>query len=100
MVAPIEEVVAGEMEIDDDGEGEEDASMEEPGDVLPPPQPREVRPSAMRPGEEIVRIHNLTHCPCQSWCTETLRGSRWISCLLVQKEHLWINREQKQQFSC
>ena len=25
MVAPIEEVVAGEMEIDDDGEGEEDA---------------------------------------------------------------------------
>ena len=53
MVAPIEEVVAGEMEIDDDGEGEEDARMEpradEPRDVPPPPRPREVRPSAMRP---------------------------------------------------
>ena len=53
MVAPIEEVVAREMEIDDDGEGEEDARMEpradEPGDVPPPPRPREVRPSAMRP---------------------------------------------------
>ena len=72
MVAPIEEVVAGEMEIDDDGEGEEDARMEpradEPGDVPPPPRPREVRPSAMRPGAEIVRLHNLTHCPYQSWC--------------------------------
>ena len=72
MVAPIEEVVAGEMEIDDDGEGEEDARMEpradEPGDVPPPPRPREVRPSAMRPGAEIVRLHILTHCPYQSWC--------------------------------
>ena len=72
MVAPIEEVVAGEMEIDDDGEGEEDARMEpradEPGDVPPPPRPREVRPSAMRPGAEIVRLHNLTHCPYQNWC--------------------------------
>ena len=72
MVAPIEEVVAREMEIDDDGEGEEDARMEpradEPGDVPPPPRPREVRPSAMRPGAEIVRLHNLTHCPYQSWC--------------------------------
>ena len=72
MVAPIEEVVAGEMEIDDDGEGEEDARMEpradELGDVPPPPQPREVRPSAMRPGSEIVRLHNLTHCPYHSWC--------------------------------
>ena len=60
------------QEIDDDGEGEEDARMEpradEPGDVPPLPQPREVRPSAMRPGEEIVRLHNLTHCPYQSWC--------------------------------
>ena len=60
MVAPIEEVVSGEMEIDDDGEGAEDARMEpradEPGDVPPPPpRPREVRPSAMRPGAEIVR---------------------------------------------
>ena len=50
MVAPIEEVVAEEMEIDDDGEGEEDARMEpradEPGDVPPPPPPpREVRPT-------------------------------------------------------
>ena len=57
MVAPIEEVVSGEMEIDDDGEGAEDARMEpradEPGDV---------------PGAEIVRLHNLTHCPYQSWC--------------------------------
>ena len=26
------------------------------------------RPSAMRPGAEIVRLHNLTHCPYQSWC--------------------------------
>ena len=72
MVAPIEEVVAGEMEIDDDGEGEEDARMEpradELGDVPPPPQPREVRPSSMRPGAEIVRLHNLTHCPYHSWC--------------------------------
>ena len=72
MVAPIEEVVAGEMEIDDDGEGEEDARMEpradEPGDVPPPPRPREVRPSSMRPGAENARLHNLTHCPYQSWC--------------------------------
>ena len=72
MVAPIEEVAAGEMEIDDDGEGAEDARIEpradEPGDVPPPPRPREVRPSAMRPGAEIVRLHNLTHCPYQSWC--------------------------------
>ena len=63
MVAPIEEVVSGEMEIDDDGEGAEDARMEpradEPGDVPPPPRPREVRPSAMRPGAEIVRLHNF-----------------------------------------
>ena len=60
MVAPIEEVVSGEMEIDDDGEGAEDARMEpradEPGDVPPPPRPREVRPSAIRPGAEIVRL--------------------------------------------
>ena len=72
MVAPIEEVVAAEMEIDDDGEGEEDARMEpradEPGDVPPPPRPREVRPSAMRPGAETVRLHKLIHCPYQSWC--------------------------------
>ena len=72
MVAPIEEVAAGEMEIGDNGEGAEDARMkpraDEPGVVPPPPRPREVRPSAMRPGEEIVRLHNLTHCPYQSWC--------------------------------
>ena len=58
------------MEIDDDGEGEEEARTEpradEPGDVPPPPRPREVRRSAMRPGAEIVRLHNLTHCPYQS----------------------------------
>ena len=24
--------------------------------------------SSMRPGAEIVRLHNLTHCPYQSWC--------------------------------
>ena len=55
MVAPIEEVAAEETEIDDDGEG-------------PPPRPREVRPSATRPGAKSVRLHNLTHCPYQSWC--------------------------------
>ena len=124
MVAPIEEAAAGEMEIDDDGEEAADARMEplsdEPGDVPPPPRPREVRPNAMRPGAEIVRPHNLTHCPYQSWCevcvaskgrndtiivkrhsrwTETLRGSRWISCSLVQKEHSWMNREHERQFS-
>ena len=64
MVAPIEEVAAGEMEIDDDGEGTEDARIElradNPGDVPPPPRPREVRPSALRPGAEMVRVHNVT----------------------------------------
>ena len=72
MVAPIEEVTAEEMEIDDDGEGAGVARAEpradEPGDELPPPRPREVRPSAIRPGAESVRLHNLTHCPYQSWC--------------------------------
>ena len=76
MVAPIDEVAAEEMEIDDDGEGTGVARAEtradEPGDVpLPPPRPREVRPSAMRPGAEIVRLHNLTHCLYQSWCEVT-----------------------------
>ena len=41
---------------------------DEPGDEPPPPRPREVRPSAIRPGAESVRLHNLTHCPYQSWC--------------------------------
>ena len=58
--------------IDDDGEGAEDARIEpradESGDVPPRPRPSEVRPSAMRPGAEIVRLHNLTHCQYQSWC--------------------------------
>ena len=72
MVAPIEEVAAEEIEIDDDGEGAGVARAEPhadgPGDEPPPPQPREVRPSAIQPGAEIVRPHNLTHCPYQSWC--------------------------------
>ena len=72
MVAPIEEVAAEEMEVDDDGEGAGDARAEpradEPGDDPPPPRPREVRPSAIRPGAEAVRQHNLTHCPYQSSC--------------------------------
>ena len=67
----IDEVAEEEMEIDDDGEGAGDARAEpradEPGDD-PPPRPREVRPSSIRPGAETVRQHNLTHCPYQSWC--------------------------------
>ena len=118
MVAPIEEVVSGEMEIDDDGEGAEDARMEpranEPRDVPPPPQ-REVRPSAMRPGEEIARPHNLTHCPYQSWCEvwcsnhyhreapQRMDGDiariQMDSCSLVQREHFVDERGQKGQFS-
>ena len=27
-----------------------------------------LRPSPIRPGAEVVRQHNLTHCPYQSWC--------------------------------
>ena len=69
MVAPIEEE---EMEIDDDGEragvARAESRADEPGDEPPPPRPREVRPSAIRPGAESVRLHNLTHCPYQSWC--------------------------------
>ena len=124
MVAPIEEVAAEEVEIDDDGEGagvgRAEPRADEPGDEPPPPRPREVRPSAIRPGAESVRLHNLTHCPFRagakcvwhrkakvitiivkrhSQWTETLRGSRWISCSLVQKEHSWMNREQERQFS-
>ena len=52
MVAPIEEVVAGGMEVDDDGEGAGDARME---------------PRADEPGD-VLRLHNLAHCPYQSWC--------------------------------
>ena len=67
MVAPIDEVTEGEMEIDDDEEGAGGARAEphadEPGDEPPPPRPREVRPSSIRPGAEAVRLHNLTHCP-------------------------------------
>ena len=74
MVAPIDEVAEGEMEIDDDGEGAGGARAEpradEPGDEPPPPRPRprEARPSSLRPGVEAVRLRNLTHCPRQSWC--------------------------------
>ena len=72
MVAPIDEVAEEEMENDDDGEGAGGARAEpradESGDEPPPPRPREVRPSSIRPGAEAVRQHNLTHCPYQSWC--------------------------------
>ena len=72
MVAPIDEVADEEVEVDDDGEGAGDARAEpradEPGDGPPPPRPREVRPSPIRPGAEVVRQHNLTHWPYQSWC--------------------------------
>ena len=72
MVSPVDEAADEEMEIDDDGEGAGDARVEpradESGDDPPPPRPREVRPSSTRPGAEAVRQHNLTHCPCQSWC--------------------------------
>ena len=117
MVAPIEEVAAEEIEIDEDGEGAGVARAEpradEPGDEPPPPRPREVRPSAIRPGAEIVRLHNV-HIRAGQKCvwhrkaevitiivkrhsrwTETLRGYRWISCSLVQKEHSWMNRERE-----
>ena len=61
-----------EMEIDDDGEragvARAEPRADEPGDEPPPPRPREVRPSSIRPGAAIVRLHNLTHCPYQSWC--------------------------------
>ena len=72
MVAPIDEVADEEMEVDDGGEAAGDARAgpraDEPGDDPPPPRSREVRPSPIRPGAEAVRQHNLTHCPCQSWC--------------------------------
>ena len=121
----VQKVAAEEMEIDDDGEGAGVARAEpladEPGDEPPPPRPREVRTSSIRPEAESVRLHNLTHCPYQSWCevcvwhrkaeaitiivkghsrwTETLRGYRWISCSLVQREFSWMNRELERQFS-
>ena len=60
------------MDIDDDGEGAGVARAEtradEPEDGPPTPQPREVRPSSIRPKAEIVSLHNLTQCPYQSWC--------------------------------
>ena len=72
MVAPIDEVAEEEMKIGDDGEGAGGARAEpradEPGDETPPPRPREIRPSSIRPGAEAVRLHTLTHCPYQSWC--------------------------------
>ena len=74
MIAPIDEVADEEMRVADDGEGAGGAEtavqprVDEPGDDPPPPRPREVRPSPMRPGAEAVRQHNLTHCPYQSWC--------------------------------
>ena len=70
--APLDEIADEEMEVDDDGERAGDAIVgsraDEPGDDLPPPRPREVRPNPIRPGAEAVRQHNLTHCPYQSWC--------------------------------
>ena len=62
------------MGVADDGEraGGAETTVEpradELGDDPPPPRPREVRPSPMRPGAETVRQQNLTHCPYQSWC--------------------------------
>ena len=59
-----DEVADEEMEVDDDGEGAGDARAEPRADELgdgPPPRPREVRPSPIRPGAEAVRLHNLTH---------------------------------------
>ena len=109
------------MEIDDDGEGAGVARAErradEPRDKPPPPRPREVRPSSIRPGAETVRLHNMTY---HSWCEVCVaskdksdryhreasqpmdgdnRGSRWISCSWMQKEHSWMNRERERQFS-
>ena len=59
MVAPTE-VAEEEMKIDDDGDGAGGARTEsradEPGDEPPPPRPREVRPSLIRPGAEAVRL--------------------------------------------
>ena len=71
MVASVEDMTAEEMEIDDDGEGggvaRDEPCADEPGDVPPSSlRPREVRPSSIRPGAEIIRLHNLTHCPYQS----------------------------------
>ena len=72
MAAPIDEVTAEEMEIDDVGEGARVARAEtrvdEHRDEPPTPRPREVRLSSTRSGAEIVSLHNLTHCPFQSWC--------------------------------
>ena len=72
----IDEIADEEMGVADDGEGAGDAvepRADEPRDD-PPPRPREVRPSPMRPGAEIVRQHNLTHCPYQSWCEVASKG--------------------------
>ena len=111
-------------EVDDDGEGAGDARAEpradEHGDDPPPPRPREVRPSPIQLGAEAVRKHNLTHCPYQSWC-EVCVASKGKSdhyhreapqpmdrdvariqmdfISLVQKEHSWMSRECKRQFS-
>ena len=53
------------MEIDDDGEGAEDARIEpradEPGDVPPPPRPREVRLDTLSISELVRRS-----APCRS----------------------------------
>ena len=58
----IDEVADEEMEVDDDegaGNARAEPRADEPGDD-PPPRPREVRPSPLRPGAEAVRQHNLT----------------------------------------
>ena len=68
------------MEIDDDGEGagvtRAEPRTDEPGDETPPPRPREVRPSSMRPGAETVRLHNLTHCPYENRCEVCVASKR------------------------
>ena len=75
---------------------------------------------SIRPGVEAVRLHNLTHCPYQSWC-EVCVASKGKSdhyhreapqpmdgdvariqmdfMFIGEKEHSWMNRERRRQFS-
>ena len=77
-VTPIDEIADEEMGVANDGK-KECEMQHETGDESPPPRPREVRPSPMRPGAEAVRQHNLTHCPYQSWCEGIERKERPLS---------------------